>query len=252
MDARTSIRAVLFDLDDTLFDHRASARAALRCVHQMEECFRALEFTAFEHAHARCLEAFHARVVLGELSVDAARLGRFRYLYIEAGVEPSEEQLCATAARYRAEYMTSRQPVEGAARLLATLKPHVRIGIVSNNVVREQENKVRLCGFDEYVSALVISEEAGVAKPDPAIFRIALDRLGCDASHAVMIGDSWTMDIEGARAAGIRAIWFNRTGQPMPEGASDVVEVTALAPIEPVLSAIFQEPRPEILQCASA
>ena len=52
-----------------------------------------------------------------------------------------------------------------------------------------------------------------MAKPDPRIFAIALERLGCAAADAVMIGDSWPADIEGARAAGVRAIWFNRSGQ---------------------------------------
>ena len=91
------------------------------------------------------------------------------------------------------------------------------IGIVSNNLQREQEDKLRFCGFDSRVDAVVISEGAGVSKPDPAIFRIALTLLGCEPTEAVMIGDAWRTDIAGAIAAGIRPVWFNRTGAPRLE-----------------------------------
>ena len=243
------LRAVLFDLDDTLFDHLRGARAALRSVHQMHTCFRMSAFGEFEQAHARCLEELHARVVRGEIGIDAARLLRFRRLFADVGVEPTHEELSATAAMYRNNYMAARQPIEGALALLTELKPRVRIGIVSNNLLQEQRDKVRLCGFEDYIDALVVSEEVGVAKPDPQIFAIALERLGCDASESVMVGDSWANDIEGAHAAGIRAIWLNRTGRTMPDAEKRVREVTALAPLEPVLAAIFEGHDKE---CASA
>jgi putative hydrolase of the HAD superfamily len=233
------VRAVLFDLDDTLFDHLHGARAALSYVHEMHACFRASPFPEFEQAHARCLEAFHARVVAGEIGIDEARQARFRQLFAEVQVEPSADTLAATAAAYRDHYMAVRRAMDGAVALLAALKPRVKIGIVSNNLLKEQQDKVRQCGFEPYVDALVVSEEVGLAKPDPAIFRIALERLGCERDAAVMIGDSWTNDIEGAHAAGIRAVWLNRTGQPMPGARTAVREVAALDPPEPVLAAIF-------------
>jgi HAD superfamily hydrolase (TIGR01549 family) len=238
------LRGVLFDLDDTLFDHVHGARAALAGVHRMHACFAARPFAEFEHAHARCLEELHARVVRGEMGIDAARLARFRRLFVESGVEPTDAELAATAMAYRDTYMSARRPIEGALDLLAVLKTRVKIGIVSNNLLKEQQDKVRLCGFEDHVDALVVSEEVGVAKPDPEIFRVALARLRCEASEVVMIGDSWANDIEGAHAAGIRAIWLNRTGRRMPESARRVGEVTALAPIEPVIAAIFGDPQP--------
>jgi HAD superfamily hydrolase (TIGR01549 family) len=246
------VRAVLFDLDDTLFDHHRSARAAIGRVHAMHACFAGRGVDAFERAHARCLEKFHARVVAGEMSVEEARLARFRELFATAGVEPSGAQLDATAAAYRETYVAARLPIAGALRLLEALKPHVKIGIVSNNAVREQQEKVRHCGFGEHVDALVISEEVGVAKPDPAIFAAALARLRVAPHEAVMIGDSWPMDIEGARGAGIRPIWFNRTGRPRPAPARDVGELRALSPLEPVLTAIFGDARQRAFPCALA
>ncbi|HET7219395.1 MAG TPA: hypothetical protein VFJ02_15160, partial [Vicinamibacterales bacterium] len=73
-----SPRAVLFDLDDTLFDHRHAARQALTCVHQMHACFAMRRFETFEDEHARCLEELHRSVLAGERGIDDARLERFR------------------------------------------------------------------------------------------------------------------------------------------------------------------------------
>jgi putative hydrolase of the HAD superfamily len=96
---------------------------------------------------------------------------------------------------------------------------------------------MRHCGLDAYVNALIVSEEAGVSKPDPAIFAIALERLGVVASDAVMIGDSWAADVEGAIGAGVRAIWFNRFNRPRPR--ADVPSFEAFVPMQRVLDLIF-------------
>jgi putative hydrolase of the HAD superfamily len=252
---RHSPRAVLFDLDDTLFDHEQAARDALQRVHQSHTAFSIWQFEAFEREHASVLEELHAQVMLGARSVDDAREERFRRLFAASGVADDRALVRATAAAYREAYMAARRAVEGALDALTALKPKVRIGIVSNNLLEEQRGKLRLCGFEPYVDALVVSEAVGVAKPDPAIFVHALEALSCDPSDAVMVGDSWTADIEGARAAGIRAIWFNRHRRRPPTGAPRVREVASLVPLEPLLSAIFDHPSTPfdaVARCASA
>jgi putative hydrolase of the HAD superfamily len=161
----------------------------------------------------------------------------------------------ATAAAYREAYLASRRAIDGALEALAALKPRVRIGIVSNNLLDEQQNKIRLCRFEPYIEALVVSETVGVAKPDPAIFAHALAALSCEPDEAVMVGDSWAADIEGARAAGIRAVWFNRSGRPAPAGAPPVPQVSTLRPIDALVHAIFGDastPLPADARCASA
>lgn len=202
------VAAVLFDLDDTLFDHTGAARAALQVVHA-HDCFKDWPFEDLERAHARFLEEMHLDVLAGAKTVDQARLERFRRLFASAGVEVDAATLDTTAMSYREAYLQGRGPVDGARMLLAALAGRAKIGIVSNNVRDEQDAKLRCCGFEPYVDALIVSGEVGMSKPDPEIFRIALQRLGVSAGEAVMVGDSWTADVEGARAAGIRAIWFN-------------------------------------------
>ena len=129
------------------------------------------------------------------------------------------------------------RPVPGALALLAALKGVAAIGIVTNNAASEQRQKIAACRFDRHAGAIVISEEVGVTKPDPRIFRMALGRIGRTAGEAVMVGDAWATDIAGARSAGIRAVWFNRLGAASPDPS--VPEIRALEPVDVVAARIL-------------
>jgi len=82
--------------------------------------------------------------------------------------------------------------------------------VVSNGALRQQEAKIRMTGLDRYVADWVISEEVGVGKPDPRIFRLAAERARMPFHDAWMIGDSPNSDIGGAMALGIRSVWLHR------------------------------------------
>lgn len=236
-------KAVLFDLDDTLFDHQGCARDALAAVRDDHACFGAIPFADFERAHARHLEALHAEVMLGRVPLDDARRERFRRLFEGAGVTPGDDLVELAAATYRDRYRVARRAVPGGTALLALVKARARVGVISNNLLAEQRDKMTVCGLDVFVDALVVSEDAGVAKPDAGIFRLAIDRLGCRADEAVMVGDSWSADIAGARAAGIRAIWFNPSGEAPPEDDPSVAELRAFEPAAAALRMIFDANR---------
>jgi HAD superfamily hydrolase (TIGR01509 family) len=237
------IKAVLFDLDDTLFDHRGCARDALAAVHQSHQRLREVPFDALAQAHGGLLEELHAEVMLGRLPLETARVERFRRLMEAAGTRPDLSLAAAAAALYRDTYRAARRGTSGAAGLLAAIAPRARIAVVSNNLLEEQQDKLRTCGLDRFVDVLVVSEEAGVAKPHPAIFRITLDRLHVSPDEAVMVGDSWEADVAGARAAGIRAIWFNPLGVPTPAGEVAVTELRSLDPVDAAVRMILDSDR---------
>jgi putative hydrolase of the HAD superfamily len=87
--------------------------------------------------------------------------------------------------------------------------------VVTNGTVAQQERKLRQTGLDREVAGWVISEGAGLRKPDPAIFRLAAEQAGQSLDGAWMIGDSAQADIEGARSAGLPGVWLHR-GRPWP------------------------------------
>jgi len=235
-----AITAVLFDLDDTLFDHWACTRAALADLRRRFPALDSLPVALVETEHRRLLEALHLRVLAGALTVDDARVERFRQLLALAGGTADGDAAAEAAAAYRAAYLAHWRPVEGALELLAAVHGRLATGVVTNNVAAEQRQKIAACGFGPLLDAVVISEEAGVTKPDPRIFRMALEQLNRTSDEAVMIGDAWETDIAGARAAGIRPIWFNRFGAPSPDRS--VTEVHSLVPSTSVLSMLFPNP----------
>jgi len=242
---------VFFDLDDTLFDHTHSVQVALRALSDAFPLFARVPITQLAELHATELEAQHLRVLAGELTLDQARLARFTALSRACAqhgraegeiADGADADVARIAEHYRTAYLADRRPVPGALDLLRALRarrPTVRIGIITNNVLEEQTEKLRHLGMRDLVDVLVVSEEAGVAKPDPAIFHLALHRAGCaTTAEAVMVGDAWATDISGACTAGLRAIWLNRRARPCPQPGV-CAELTSFLPTDTVLAQVL-------------
>jgi len=107
--------------------------------------------------------------------------------------------------------------------VLATLRERgLRLGVVSNWDPRLPDLLESL-GLARRFAALVYSSEVGVEKPDPRIFRSALDRLGVRPEAALHVGDGQIEDVEGAAAAGLQALRLDRRG-----GSGDLRDLAAL------------------------
>jgi putative hydrolase of the HAD superfamily len=241
---------VLADLDDTLFDHRHATREALGVLHAEVPAFRTWAREEFAIRHSEMLELMHQAVLARQMTIEAARITRFQRLLDAAGVplqnperptknlDPERPTSAAELARrYRERYEAAWQAVPGAIALAAALKrAGVAFVIVTNNVTSEQRLKLDRCGLRPYVDALITSEDVGVTKPDARIFETALAAAGVRPAEAVMLGDSWMTDVAGARAAGVRAVWLNRTGAVSPDSSAGatVSEIQSLEPLADV------------------
>jgi putative hydrolase of the HAD superfamily len=233
-------RAILCDLDDTLFDHSWATRQALARVLAGDPAGRDWPLDEVERRHNEILDALHPEVLAGRRTIERARLDRFAQLLTAFDGDPTEARAAAWATAYRSAYELDWRPVPGAVPLLdAARAAGVPIVVITNNLRREQQLKLDRCGLTAYVTSLVTSEEVGVPKPSPVIFRAALDAAGVGAADAAMLGDAWDADIAGARAAGIHALWFNRRGLPSPDAT--VEEISSLEPADRVLARLLGE-----------
>jgi HAD superfamily hydrolase (TIGR01549 family) len=231
-------RAVLFDLDDTLFDHARATRVALETLREADPALGRWSIDELDGRHHVVLETWHQEVLAGRASIDQARVARFGELLRQAGGDGAETRAAALASRYRALYEVAWYTVAGARPVLEALAGQgLRVAIVTNNVRREQQLKLARCGLTSLVEALVTSEEVGVQKPNPKIFQTALDRIGVAAPDAIMVGDAWATDIEGARRAGIRPVWLNRLGHMSPDRS--VSELRSFEPLAEALQVII-------------
>jgi len=116
--------------------------------------------------------------------------------------------------------------VDGATACVAAVRERgAGVGVVSNIWAPYETGFRRACpGIVPLVETWQLSYRAGVAKPDPALFRAALDALGVAPANATMIGDSLEKDVRPALALGMRAIWVapHTTAAPLPPAAGDV------------------------------
>jgi HAD superfamily hydrolase (TIGR01549 family) len=233
--------ALLVDIDDTVVDWIGPARDAVTTAVATHRTLAGSDPELLADRFLEIVEETHELWMSGELSVDALRTERIRRLVAESGsavLDPTEAEELASA--YRESYLAARRPVVGAAELLAEVQRRgARIVAVTNNLVAEQEDKLRHVGMRHHFDELVISEAAGVSKPDPAIFEIALRAVGARPHQAIMLGDSWTNDVVGAVASGIAAAWLDRAGRGAPDASVDVLVLTSLQPARDVASALL-------------
>jgi putative hydrolase of the HAD superfamily len=97
------------------------------------------------------------------------------------------------------------------AELLASLRQQARVGLCSN--FSHSPTALRVLaesGLDAHLDAVVISEEVGIRKPRPEIFRAVLEALDVAPEETLHVGDSLDADVRGAAAVGIRTVWITR------------------------------------------
>jgi putative hydrolase of the HAD superfamily len=229
---------VFFDLDDTLFDHTWSMRASIEALRTEFPIVGAMPLERVEAIYIDALESLHLRVLAGALSIEDARRLRLERILGAAGDPGGKARVARAVDVQRDSYQDARRAVPGSRALLQALRDRARIGIVTNNLRDEQVDKLAVIGLSDLVDDMVTSGELGISKPDPAIFEVALSRIAGQADRAVMVGDSWRSDIEGAHAAGVRAVWFNRH-HPLRDDP-EVPELSSWDPVERVVEQLVQ------------
>jgi 2-haloacid dehalogenase len=205
-------KAILLDLDGTLIDFEASVAHALR------EAFRNAGFIVDDaaswdpiwEAYAPISDSYWRRCAQEGWSRDQVIAYTMRDTL--AALRKDEWAASALAPRLAAAYWDAfcctacLNP--GARDILERLTPHFKLGLVTNGEGEAQRGRLWAAGLDGYFSSVVISEEAGYAKPACEIFDTALAELGVDAGEALYVGDSVEHDYYGARNAGIDFCYY--------------------------------------------
>jgi putative hydrolase of the HAD superfamily len=233
------IQAVLFDLDDTIIDHQHSFRAGLKHVRDTSGALGMLSLDQLCTAYQSLLERFHQYVLSGVYPVEVARYERFKALFSYVGHQATANEIQEVIARYQTVYAQEERLVPGIADVLSILRTTgVQIGLVTNNSGAEQRVKIARHQLEPLLDVIIISEEIGVAKPDPRAFDSALRQLDCPANRAVMVGDSWNNDIIGAVAVGMKAVWLNRYNKNSTEHHM-VREIQTYTPLAQTLNTLL-------------
>ncbi|WP_091014975.1 HAD family hydrolase [Paenibacillus amylolyticus] len=114
---------------------------------------------------------------------------------------------------YGREYVRSSVLMEQAREVVQHLRGKYQTGLITNGQTDIQYGKIDQLGIREDYDHIIVSEEAGVKKPDPRIFQLALDHFGLSPEQCIYIGDHPVNDIEGAASVGMSTIWM-KVNQP--------------------------------------
>jgi FMN phosphatase YigB (HAD superfamily) len=117
----------------------------------------------------------------------------------------------------------ARRHLLESRRVLARLQPRIRLGVLSN-FYGNVDRLLAEAGIAELLATIIDSTCVGVRKPDPAIFTLAVERLGCAPAEIMYVGDSFENDIVAAHAAGLRTAWLVGTTEP-PCADPDLADV---------------------------
>ncbi|MED5525356.1 MAG: pyrimidine 5'-nucleotidase [Pseudomonadota bacterium] len=217
---------VLFDADETLFyfDSKGGLKSLLaRYGHDMtEQCF-----SDFQAINLKLWDQYH----LGQIDMLALQHGRFAHFGRQFGVEPT-----TLNSQFQDAMVDNCPPMVGAHELLHSLKGRAKLGIISNGFKAMQPGRLAKAGWHEIFDLVVTSEEAGIAKPDPAIFHYSFEKMGGQPQKALMVGDNPHADVAGGAGVGLDTCWFNRHGKARPDGITPTFEVSALSDLQALLA----------------
>jgi len=249
-----TVRAVFFDLDDTLMEEEAPLVAAFRAacapvaeLHgiPVDDFFaraRMLGREAFQTAPAidylRAIDAGSSDLLSADYDADAPhaeamtdwltwfRRGFFRNGLREFGID-NEILADEMLDRYLANRHAHHRVYPETFDVLDSLSGRIPLVLVTNGPGHHQRTKVEAVGFGPYFKGIVVSGEIGRAKPDALMFNAALAIAGIRAVEAIMVGNNLPRDIGGAQARGIAGAWVNRIGD-RADGVKPNWEITGL------------------------
>ncbi|WP_437059660.1 HAD family hydrolase [Streptomyces sp. enrichment culture] len=206
-----SIRAVVWDVDDTLFDYTTADREGMHA-HLVAEGVLA-GYGSAEEALVRWREITEqqwARFAAGEVDFVTQRRDRTRVFLDRPGLTDTEAD--DWFQRYLTHYESAWSLFPDVLPVLDSLADSHRHAVLSNSSLTVQDRKLRVLGVHDRFEAILCAAELGVSKPEAGAFAAACDALGLAASEVAYVGDHPEIDGRGAHDAGLLSVWIDRGG----------------------------------------
>jgi HAD superfamily hydrolase (TIGR01509 family) len=217
VDWLAGIRAVLFDLDNTLYDHARASREALLASAREFQRTAALDGELLCREFTRHNDDCWALAVRGEMTRAELAVARFRRTLAGFSIEDPE------AERFSKAYLTRyrRRPAEvpGAREAVVRLRDRLPVGIVTNGFPDLVHDKLAAIGLSGLLHPVVVADRIEVMKPRPGCFLAGVEALRLLPAEVLFVGDSLAIDVAGGAAAGLRTCWFNPLGAESPVAA---------------------------------
>ncbi len=213
------LKAILFDIDDTLYDLSIPFKEAFREFFPGEK----MDLEGAFLASRKYSDLIYDRSLSGEISMAEMYIYRLGNAFQDYGKIIDGP----TALQFQSVYEKRQHEIrmtEEMERMLEELSRKMTLGIITNGPSEHQRDKVRALGVERWIpmERIWISGDLGVGKPHKEIFEAAREKLGLKPEELCFVGDAYGHDILGAKGAGWKAVWFNHrghqaTGKVMPD-----------------------------------
>ena len=206
------ISDIFFDLDHTLWDFERNSALTYRRL--FEEHALELPLEEFLGHYIPLNLQFWKKYREGRITKEKLRYERLKTVFDCMGFPISDTGIHRLSEAYIEQLSSHTHLIPHSLETLDYLKGKYRLHIITNGFEEVQFRKLKNSRIDTYFQEVVNSDRAGVKKPDPGIFRMALEAAGIPPERGVMIGDSLEADIKGARSVGLQALHFNVHQEP--------------------------------------
>jgi putative hydrolase of the HAD superfamily len=207
----SSSMTILFDLDNTLFDHLNSVKHAISAVREKFDHLQTFSTDELISKYNAALQSTYDAYLRGDIAHDQVNEKKVMTFFHDVGFpSPTLERVREFRDVYQPSYRGHRRATPGSIQTLCRLRENgYKLGIITNGQTIEQKAKAECIGVAHLVDQIITSEEAGVSKPNTRIFKRAATAMGVDMSSMIMVGDSIESDIRGALDAGISPVLYS-------------------------------------------
>lgn len=230
------IKAILFDIDNTLLDFDGYVKESLK------EGFAEFGLGEYNDGVYRVFEEINTelwhRIELGTLSYEELMRIRWNTVFSALGIEYDGVKF---EKYFKGRLFDSGIKVKGAEEILEYLSGRYILAAASNGPYLQQENRLRISGLDRFFSHVFVSESIGYSKPKKEFFEHCAEALNKYAAkpllpcEIMMIGDSLTSDIRGAKDMGYLTCYFDKRGIGDPENITPDYVIKELSRLKEIL-----------------
>lgn len=205
------IKAVLIDIDDTIFDfEKCSKNAFKKTLKKLDLSYKEKDFSYFNKVN----DILWTKQKLGNINIEEVFIERSNMMSKYFGLDIEKEIFNNLFVEFLYDEIEMIDEVEG---LLSYLSDKYQIFAASNGVYDMQVNRIKKSNLDKYFDKIFVSDKIGFEKPDKKFFEKIMDLTKFSNDDLIMIGDSIKSDIIGAKNSKIKSIYFNKENKKISD-----------------------------------